>query len=211
MEETLLNRAPERWPDDGPFIQAASSLERSGRIEELIRLLEARVREVPIPSEAGRVLTRAGELTRDRIKDLGRAEDFFRRALLYTPGSKEALKSLLLLLDQKQDYAALAELLEVMARSASGPERAALLLKAADLYEHKLQRKDRAILCCQQASHADPTARPAFRRCRRRARGDPGRRSGGACACSERRADRPADSTRKPPGGKGAQSAQAVR
>ncbi len=166
MEETLLNRAPERWPDDGPFIQAASSLERSGRIEELIRLLEARVREVPIPSEAGRVLTRAGELTRDRIKDLGRAEDFFRRALLYTPGSKEALKSLLLLLDQKQDYAALAELLEVMARSASGPERAALLLKAADLYEHKLQRKDRAILCCQQASHADPTARPAFRRCR---------------------------------------------
>jgi len=60
MEETLLNRAPERWPDDGPFIQAASSLERAGRIEELIRLLEARVREVPIPSEAGRVLTRAG-------------------------------------------------------------------------------------------------------------------------------------------------------
>lgn len=166
MEENLLNRAPERWPDDGPFIQAASSLERAGRIEELIRLLEARVREVPIPSEAGRVLTRAGELTRDRIKDLGRAEDFFRRALLYTPGSKEALKSLLLLLDQKQDYPALAELLEVMAVSATGPERAALLLKAADLYEHKLQRKERAILCCQQASHADPTARPAFRRCR---------------------------------------------
>ena len=166
MEETLLNRAPERWPDDGPFIQAASSLERAGRIEELIRLLEARVREVPIPSEAGRVLTRAGELTRDRIKDLGRAEDFFRRALLYTPGSKEALKSLLLLLDQKQDYPALAELLEVIAVSATGPERAALLLKAADLYEHKLQRKERAILCCQQASHADPTARPAFRRCR---------------------------------------------
>ena len=159
MEEPLLKRAPERWPDDGPFLQAASSLERSGRIEELIRLFESRVHELPIPAEAVRLLTRAGELTRDRIKDLSRAEDFFRRALLFAPGAKEPLKGLSTLLEQKQDYASLAELLETAARSTSGPERAALLLKAADLYEQKLQRKERAILCCQQASRADPSAR----------------------------------------------------
>ena len=88
----------------------------------MIRLLEARVRAAPIPSEAARLLTRAGELARDRIKDLTRAENFFRRALLYGPGSKEALKSLSILLDQKQDYASLAELLESMAGEAKGPE-----------------------------------------------------------------------------------------
>ena len=166
MEEPLLKRAPERWPDDGPFLQAASSLERSGRIEELIRLFESRVHELPIPAEAVRLLTRAGELTRDRIKDLSRAEDFFRRALLFAPGAKEPLKGLSTLLEQRQDYASLAELLETAARSTSGPERAALLLKAADLYEQKLQRKERAILCCQQASRADPSARQSFRRAR---------------------------------------------
>src|SRR5215472_14978293 len=128
MEEPLLKRAPERWPDDGPFLQAASSLERSGRIEELIRLFESRVQELPIPAEAVR------ELTRDRIKDLSRAEDFFRRALLFAPGAKEPLKGLSTLLEQRQDYASLAELLETAARSTSGPERAALLLKAADHY-----------------------------------------------------------------------------
>jgi tetratricopeptide (TPR) repeat protein len=166
MEESPSKRAPERWPDEGPFLETASSLERAGRIEELIRLYEARVRELPVPAEAARLLTRAGELARDRIKDFARAEDFFRRALLFAPGSKEPLKDLSLLLEQKQDHASLAELLEVIARSAAGRERAALLLKAADLYEHKLQRKERAILCCQQASKADPSAKQAFRRSR---------------------------------------------
>src|SRR5215467_4490851 len=166
MEETSSKRAPDRWSDDGNFSQTASSLERAGRVEELIRLLEGRVRELPIGLEAARLLMRAGELARDRLRDSARAEDCFKRVLLYAPGAKEPFKALSSLLDQKQDYGALAELLEEMARTTVGQERASYLLRAADLHEQKLQRKDRAIFCCQQASRADPTARQAFRKCR---------------------------------------------
>jgi len=166
MEETPSKRAPDRWSDDGHFSQTASSLERAGRVEELIRLLEERVRELPIGPEAAHLLTRAGELARDRLRDSPRAEDCFRRALLYAPGGKEAFKALSALLEQRQDYGALAELLEELAQTTAGQERASHLLRAADLHEQKLQRKDRAIFCCQRASRADPSARQAFRKCR---------------------------------------------
>ena len=166
MEETPSKRAPDRWSDDGHFSQTASSLERAGRVEELIRLLEERVRELPIGPEAAHLLTRAGELARDRLRDSPRAEDCFRRALLYAPGGKEAFRALSALLEQRQDYGALAELLEELAQTTAGQERASHLLRAADLHEQKLQRKDRAIFCCQRASRADPSARQAFRKCR---------------------------------------------
>src|SRR5262249_9082578 len=95
-----------------------------------------------------------------------RAEDCFRRALLYAPGEKEPFKALSTLLEQRQDYGALAELLEEIAQTTAGPERASPLLRAAHLHEQKLQRKDRAIFCCQRAIRAAPTARQAFRKCR---------------------------------------------
>lgn len=166
MEKSSVKGAPQRGPGDRPFVDLEASLERSGRIEELIRLYETRVQELAAPVEAGRLLTRAAELARDRIKNAARAEELFRRALLYAPDAKEPLKGLRALFEQRQDHAALAEVLENLARSASGPEKAALLLKAADLYEHKLHRNDRATLCCQRASKADPTSRPSHRRCR---------------------------------------------
>jgi len=166
MEKSSVKGAPQREPGDRPFLDLETSLERSGRVEDLIRLYETRVRELAAPAEACRLLTRAGELARDRIKNPARAEELFRRALLYAPDTKEPLKGLCALFEQRQDHAALAEILENLARTASGPERASLLLKAADLHEHKLHRNDRATLCCQRASKADPTSRTSHRRCR---------------------------------------------
>src|SRR5262249_46506619 len=166
MEKSSVKRSPERGPQDQPLLDLAASLERAGRIEELIKLHETKARDLAPTGEACDLLTRAAELARDRLKNPARAEELFRRALLYAPDAKAPLKGLKALYEHRQDYPSLAEALELLARSSSGHEKAALLLKAADLYEHKLQRKDRATLCCQQASKADPTSRQSFRRCR---------------------------------------------
>src|SRR6185436_12314834 len=56
--------------------------------------------------------------------------------------------------------------LERLASVAGGAEAAGLYLRAADLYEHKLGRRDRAVLCCQMASRAEPRERQSFQRAR---------------------------------------------
>ncbi len=150
-----------------PFAAVEAALEKSGLVEDQLRLYEARSREVPSTQEAGWLLARAGELARDRLKNAVRAEELFRRALVYAPASKEALEGLRALYEQRQDHGALAEILERLAGTQTGPAAAALYLRAADLHENKLGRKDRAVLCCQLATKAAPQERPAFQRARK--------------------------------------------
>ncbi len=147
--------------------ETEAALEKSGRVEELIRLYEARSKEVPSPEEAGNLLARAGELAREKLKNLLRAEELFRRALVYAPNAREALEGLRALYEQRNDSAALAEVLEKLAGATEGAAAAALYLKAATLFETKLQRRDRAVLCCQLASKAAPQERQAFQMARR--------------------------------------------
>src|SRR5271170_8258212 len=52
-----------------------------------------------------------------------------------------------------------AEALLQRAVRTSGPAAAAFFLEAAEVYGEKLGRRDRAILCFQQASRADPADR----------------------------------------------------
>src|SRR5512146_2427457 len=113
-------------PDDKSFAAMEASLERAGRVEELIRLYEARAREAPA-QDAALALAKAGELARDRLKSAPRAEELFRKPLL----------GLKVLFEQRQDHAGLAEVLERLAGHYSGAEAAALFLRAADLYEQK--------------------------------------------------------------------------
>ncbi|MFZ5470742.1 MAG: tetratricopeptide repeat protein [Myxococcota bacterium] len=143
-----------------------ASLEKSGRVEELIRLYESRSHEVPSADEAAHLLSLAGELARDRLKNHARAEELYRRALGAQPASREALDGLRALYEQRQDFAALAEVLERLASLIGGAMAASLYLKAADLHEQKLSRRDRAVLCCQRASRAEPKERLSFRRAR---------------------------------------------
>lgn len=143
------------------------NLEKSGRVEDLIRLYEARSREVPDHEEAGGLLAQAGQLARERLKALPRAEDLFRRALVYAPRDPGALEGLKALYEQKQDHGQLAEVLERLATLTSGEGAAALFLRAAELHETRLGRKDRAVLCCQLATRANPKERQAYERARR--------------------------------------------
>ena len=64
----MSNQAPEKQ-----FGEVEANLEKSGRVEDLIRLYEARSREVPDHEEAGNLLARAGELHETRLNRLARA------------------------------------------------------------------------------------------------------------------------------------------
>ena len=149
------------------FGEVEANLEKSGRVEELIRLYESRSREVPDHDEAGNLLARAGELARERLRNLPRAEELFRRALVYAPRAREALGGLKSLYEQRQDHAQLADVLERLAALTEGTAAAPLYLRAADLHENRLGRKDRAVLCCQLAARANPQERQAFQRARK--------------------------------------------
>src|SRR5438552_18698568 len=92
-----------------PFVEVEASLEKAGRVEELIRLYETRSREVPNSDEAGHLLAMAGGLARERLKNLQRAEELLRRALGYVPASREALQGLRAPFEQRQEASPLAE------------------------------------------------------------------------------------------------------
>ncbi len=157
-----MSNTPEK-----PFGEVEASLEKTGRVDELIKLYESRSREVPKAEEAGHLLCRAADLCREKLKNPVRAEELFRRALVYAPNAREALEGLRAIYEARNDFAALAEVLERLALVQSGPAAAAIYLRAGELYETKLQRRDRAVLCYQLASRASPQERQAYQKARK--------------------------------------------
>lgn len=149
-----------------PLAEVEASLEKTGRVDDLIRLYETRSREVPKPEEAAHLLCRAADLARDRLKHHARAEELFRRALVYAPGSREALEGLKALAASRNDAATLVEVLEKLGLASSGPAAAAFYLQAGDLADQKLGRRDRAVLDYQLASRAAPQERQAYQKAR---------------------------------------------
>jgi tetratricopeptide (TPR) repeat protein len=67
----------------------------------------------------------------------------------------------------RNDAAALGEVLERLALVQSGPAAAAIYLRAGELYEAKLQRRDRAVICYQLATRAAPQERQAYQKARK--------------------------------------------
>ncbi|MFN0062609.1 MAG: gliding motility protein [Myxococcaceae bacterium] len=147
------------------FEETLVALERSGRIDELVQLLESRARD-SVGADATPWLTRAAELVRTRLRSPDQAEELLRRALALGGPSKTALLGLKALYEQKQDAAALADTLEQLADLGTGADAALLYSKAAELYEARLNRRDRAVLCLQRAIRVDPEDRALGRRVR---------------------------------------------
>ncbi|MFP2902788.1 tetratricopeptide repeat protein, partial [Corallococcus sp. 4LFB] len=153
-----------RVTDDRSFVETEAALEKTGRVEELIRLYEGRSRDVPT-EEAARLLCRAAELAHERQRNAPRAEDLLKRALLVAKDPMPALRGLKRLHEIRQDASSLVDVLERLGAATQGEESAAHYLKAADLYEQKLFRRDRAVLCLQRAARVKPD-RATFRRVR---------------------------------------------
>ncbi|MDY7229820.1 tetratricopeptide repeat protein [Hyalangium rubrum] len=152
MEQNPSSSRPSaRATDERSFLESEATLEKAGRVEDLIRLYESRGRDVAAP-EAARLLSRAAELANERLRNPARAEELLRRALLLAPEPLPVLRGLKTLYESRQDASALADVLERLGGATTGKESAAFFLKAADLYETKLFRRDRAVFCLQQSA-----------------------------------------------------------
>ena len=119
MEQSTSQSSAVSAAGERPFAEVEAALEKSGRVEDLLKLYESRTRDVP-PQEAGALLCRAADVARDRLKSFTRAEEYLRRALLFVPASPEPLKGLKRLFEQKQDLAALAETAGAAGRAVLG-------------------------------------------------------------------------------------------
>src|SRR5262249_12537270 len=97
MKSTILTHFAEDLPTDGFFAEAEDALERSGRVEDLVKLYQSRAAELSDPFETSHLLCRAAELVRNRSNNLAQAEQLFREALLIAPDALEPLKGLKLL------------------------------------------------------------------------------------------------------------------
>ncbi len=164
MDQPNLRRPAERVASDRPFAETEAALEKAGRIEELIRLYEGRARETPT-AEAVRVLVRAGQLAYERLRNPIRSEELLRRALLIAEDPRPVLRGLKIVYEARQDIPALVDVLERLGSLSQGEEASTCFVKAANFHEQKLFRRDRAVLCLQQATRVKPD-RALFKRTR---------------------------------------------
>ncbi|WPB73739.1 tetratricopeptide repeat protein [Archangium violaceum] len=164
MDQSNLRRPAERVASDRPFAEVEASLEKAGRVEDLIRLYEGRARETP-NAEAVRVLVRAGQLAYERLRNPGRSEELLRRALLIAEDPRPVLRGLKTVYEARQDMVGLVDVLERLGGLSHGDEAASFFMKAANLHEQKMFRRDRAVLCLQRAARAKPE-RATFKRAR---------------------------------------------
>ncbi|HEX8439664.1 tetratricopeptide repeat protein [Archangium sp.] len=164
MDQPNLRRPAERVASDRPFAEAEAALEKAGRVEELIRLYEGRARETPT-AEAVRVLVRAGQLAYERLRNPTRSEELLRRALLIAEDPRPVLRGLKTVYEARQDMAALVDVLERLGSLSQDEEASSSFVKAANLHEQKLFRRDRAVLCLQRATRVKPD-RALFKRAR---------------------------------------------
>src|SRR6218665_2877113 len=164
MDLSNLRRPAERGVSDRPFAEVEASLEKAGRVEDLIRLYEGHARETS-GAEAARVLVRAGQLAHERLRNPARSEELLRHALLLAEDPRPALLGLKAVHESRQDTSALVDVLERLGALSQGEEASAFFQQAATLHEQKLFRRDRAVLCLQRAVRAMPD-RATFKRAR---------------------------------------------
>lgn len=113
----------EAAPGDLRAFQALESLyENASRWEDLIALYEgwARVTQTGAP-----LLAKAANLAHAKLRNVARAEELYRQLLLADPSHAAALRSIVQILEDREDWPALAAALDREAQAAQDPREAA--------------------------------------------------------------------------------------
>lgn len=148
----VLDAAP---GDLAAFRELEGLYEGASRWEELVALYEARARVVHEPGAD--LLAKAAEIARTRLGSPARAEEIWRRLLRAEPGDPAALRAMVGILEEREDWPALASALDREALAAADPvESARLTLRHAKVQEERLGRRDRAALLYARAARIDP-------------------------------------------------------
>jgi len=155
----------EAAPGDVAAFRALEAIYREdGRVEELIGLYETRARLLG-PVEASPLFGQAAELARQAFRSTVRAEELYRAQLNVEPDHQGALAALAELAEEREDWPALATVLERSEAAArSSAQGAQVALRLGRLFEEKLGRRDRAALHYGLAARLAPSLEEARQR-----------------------------------------------
>ncbi|HET7824978.1 MAG TPA: tetratricopeptide repeat protein, partial [Anaeromyxobacter sp.] len=150
----------EAAPGDLRAFHALESLyEDASRWEDLIALYEGFSRA----SHAGApLLAKAATLAHEKLRNVARAEELYRQLLQADPTHEAALRSIARILEEREDWPALAAALDREAQAEADPREAArLTVRLGVLHEERLGRRDRAALLYARAVRLDPSSEEA--------------------------------------------------
>jgi tetratricopeptide (TPR) repeat protein len=145
----------EATPGDREAFEALEALyEEASRWEDLIALYEGRAR---IQEPATPLLAKAANLAHVKLRNVARAEELYRQLLRSDPAHPAALRSMVEILEAREDWAGLAAALGREANAAADPREAALLtLRLGRVHEERLGRRDRGALLYARSARLDP-------------------------------------------------------
>jgi tetratricopeptide (TPR) repeat protein len=146
----------EAAPADLEAFRALETLyEGASRWEDLIALYEGRARAVNEPATP--LLAKAASLAQTKLRNVARAEELYRQLLRTDPAHPAALRSMVEILEAREDWQGLVSALEREANAASDPgEAARLTLRLGRVHEERLGRRDRGALLYARAARLDP-------------------------------------------------------
>lgn len=149
----------EAAPGDVRAFQALEALyETASRWEDLVALYEGWAR-VTHPGAA--LLAKAANLAQTKLRNVARAEELYRQLLQADPANAAALRSVVSILEEREDWPALAQALEREAAAADPREAARVTVRLGRVHEEKLGRRDRGALLYARAARLDPTLEEA--------------------------------------------------
>ncbi|HUL59614.1 MAG TPA: tetratricopeptide repeat protein, partial [Anaeromyxobacteraceae bacterium] len=153
----------EAAPGDAGAFQALEGLyEQDSRWEDLVALYEGRARLLADPGAGPALLAKAAGLAHARLKNVARAEELYRQLLSTDPQNPAALRSLVRLFEEREDWPGVAAALDREAQNTADPRDAArLTLQLGRVQEDRLGRRDRAALLYARACRLDPSLEEA--------------------------------------------------
>ena len=133
-------------PGDTKAFQAASErLFFESQWDAYVKVTARRARALDDAMEAARLFAKAASIAEDKLKDLDTAEDLLREALKRRRDFRPALLGLREVLERREKFEALCDILDEEARLAPPMERPLLLLQAGKILESKVGDMRRAI------------------------------------------------------------------
>ncbi len=157
-------RVLEHSGDNLSVLRAAARLcAEARRWDDLQQLNEREVELLDSPQRRAEVLQRAGEIWEERLLDLDRAVDCYRRALAENPRYLPALRALGRLYRQRARWRELIEMHRAEIVVSSDPQQIIALLESiAEVYEDELLEPKRAAKTHQEILARRPNHRPSI-------------------------------------------------
>jgi tetratricopeptide (TPR) repeat protein len=149
------------------YLPALQSLGRlyfqKGLWADLISMYRQEMEVTQNPSLQATLLYKIGELYEERLAQPDEAMESFREVLRLQPTSFPALKALRRIYRKRQDWESLIDVLEREAGALEDPAQKALsLFQAAEIWEHKHARPERAVDVYQRILQLVPAHGPAL-------------------------------------------------